>query len=129
MNIDRFRLALLSFVAVGALAGAAVAQDQPPVDPAAAVDPDPGVAIDPVDPDPVDEEADGPAPPEIIPIPAVWAPVPTDAEGRSAYGLYLAGRLAQSRGLGGCRPLLRPCWPVISIWPPACARRVTVFRR
>ena len=100
MNIDRFRLALLSFVAVGALAGAAVAQDQPPVDPAAAVDPDPGVAIDPVDPDPVDEEADGPAPPEIIPIPAVWAPVPTDAEGRSAYGLYLAGRLAQSRGLG-----------------------------
>lgn len=100
MNIDRFRLALLSFVAVGALAGAAVAQDPPPVDPAAAGDPDPGVAIDPVDPDPVDEEADGPTEPEVVPIPAVWAPVPTDADGRSAYGLYLAGRLAQSRGLG-----------------------------
>ncbi|MES2834805.1 MAG: tetratricopeptide repeat protein [Pseudomonadota bacterium] len=31
-------------------------------------------------------------------IPEVWAPVPTDGEGRSAYGLYLSGRLAQSRG-------------------------------
>lgn len=40
------------------------------------------------------------AEPEIVPIPAVWAPVPRNAEGRSAYGLYLAGRLAQSRGLG-----------------------------
>lgn len=31
-------------------------------------------------------------------IPEVWAPVPTDGEGRSAYGLYLSGRLALSRG-------------------------------
>ncbi|WP_283843609.1 tetratricopeptide repeat protein [Brevundimonas albigilva] len=34
-------------------------------------------------------------------IPEVWAPVPTDAEGRSAYGLYLAGKLALMQGQGG----------------------------
>jgi len=100
MNIDRFRLALLSFVAVGALAGAAVAQDQPAPDPAAISDPD--AAAEPVDSDPADADADAavPAEPEIVPIPTIWAPVPTDADGRSAYGLYLAARLAQSRGLG-----------------------------
>lgn len=32
------------------------------------------------------------------PIPAIWAPVPVDAAGQSAYGLYLAGRLASIRG-------------------------------
>ena len=100
MNIVRFRLALLSFVAVGALAGAAAAQDPSPVDPAAVSEPDAGA--EPVDPDPLDADTDvaEEAEPEIVPIPTVWAPVPTDAEGRSAYGLFLAGRLAQSRGLG-----------------------------
>lgn len=39
-------------------------------------------------------EPEAPAPP----IPAVWAPVPTDAQGNSAYGLYLSGRLAAIRG-------------------------------
>lgn len=100
MNILRFRLALLSFVAVGALAGAAAAQDMPPVDPAVVVEPD--AAVEPVDADPVDGDLEDAAPvePEIVAIPSVWAPVPRNAEGRSAYGLYLAGRLAQSRGLG-----------------------------
>lgn len=101
MKIFRFRLALLSFVAVGAFAGAAAAQDPPPVDPAAVIEPD--AVPDPVDAEPVDgdiDEAVEAVEPEITPIPAVWAPVPRDAQGRSAYGLYLAGRLALSRGLG-----------------------------
>jgi tetratricopeptide (TPR) repeat protein len=37
-----------------------------------------------------------PAPPPSIP--EVWAPVPVDAEGRSAYGLFLAGRMAAGQG-------------------------------
>lgn len=36
--------------------------------------------------------------PAAPPIPAVWAPVPTDAAGNSAYGLYLSGRVAAIRG-------------------------------
>jgi tetratricopeptide (TPR) repeat protein len=36
-----------------------------------------------------------------VAIPEVWAPAPADAEGRSAYGLYLSGRLALSRGDAG----------------------------
>ncbi|MDI1325868.1 MAG: tetratricopeptide repeat protein [Brevundimonas sp.] len=36
--------------------------------------------------------------PPAPPIPAIWAPVPVDASGQSAYGLYLAGRLASIRG-------------------------------
>ena len=39
-----------------------------------------------------------PAPEPPAAIPEVWAPVPTDGEGRSAYGLYLSARLALSRG-------------------------------
>lgn len=38
--------------------------------------------------------------PTVAPIPETWAPVPVDADDRSAYGLYLAGRLAVSRGEG-----------------------------
>ncbi len=49
-------------------------------------------------PDPHIIITDTPATP---PIPAVWSPVPTDAEGRSAYGLYLAGKLALMQGQGG----------------------------
>lgn len=42
--------------------------------------------------------ADGIEPPIVQPIPEVWAPVPFDQNGQSAYGLYLAGRLANFRG-------------------------------
>lgn len=38
--------------------------------------------------------------PKAPPIPAVWAPAPRDAEGVSAYGLYLAGRVAFALGDG-----------------------------
>jgi tetratricopeptide (TPR) repeat protein len=34
----------------------------------------------------------------IIPIPAEWAPVPSDALGRTAFGQYLAGRYAMRQG-------------------------------
>lgn len=34
-------------------------------------------------------------------IPEVWSPAPVDADGRSAYGLFLAGRLASARGDAG----------------------------
>lgn len=63
----------------------------------------PEIVPEPTDPEaaPVEAVEDAEvAEPEITPIPAVWAPVPRDTEGRSAYGLYLAGRLALSRGLG-----------------------------
>lgn len=43
-------------------------------------------------------EAEAVAEPAAPAIPEIWAPVPTDAEGRSAYGLYLSGRLAGIRG-------------------------------
>jgi len=39
-------------------------------------------------------------PPAAPPIPEIWSPIPTDAEGRSAYGLYLAGKLALMTGEG-----------------------------
>ena len=38
---------------------------------------------------------------EEAPIPAIWAPVPTDEHGRSAYGLYLSSRVAGFRGEHG----------------------------
>ncbi|WP_433951539.1 tetratricopeptide repeat protein [Brevundimonas bullata] len=58
-------------------------------------------ASPPADADSQDPEiiiADAPATPETPPIPATWAPIPTDAEGRSAYGYYLAGRNALTSG-------------------------------
>lgn len=39
-----------------------------------------------------------PSPPVVVAIPAEWSPVPADDMGRSAYGLYLSGRLASFRG-------------------------------
>ena len=71
-----------------------LAPDQSPED---AVPGDPG------------DEADEETPPHIVivdepaapAIPEVWAPVPTGAEGNSAYGLYLAGKLALMQGQGG----------------------------
>ncbi|WP_339871133.1 tetratricopeptide repeat protein [uncultured Brevundimonas sp.] len=91
-------------------AASTLAQEVPPgiAVPAGPVQPAPVPRLPEIVPGPTDSEAipveaveDAEvAEPEIIPIPAVWAPVPRNAEGRSAYGLYLAGRLAQSRGLG-----------------------------
>lgn len=40
------------------------------------------------------------AAPQTPPIPETWAPVPTRADERSAYGLFLAGRNAMSSGEG-----------------------------
>ena len=34
-----------------------------------------------------------------VAIPAIWAPVPRDVDGRSAYGLYLGGRYLTSHGM------------------------------
>jgi len=48
----------------------------------------------------VGEGSEAPAP-TVEAIPRVWAPAPRDAEGRSAYGLYLAARSALSRGETG----------------------------
>ncbi len=42
-------------------------------------------------------EEEAPAP-TIEPIPRVWAPVPSNSRGESAYGLYLSARSALSRG-------------------------------
>nr|WP_314437415.1 tetratricopeptide repeat protein [uncultured Brevundimonas sp.] len=101
MTTCRSRLFAASLTVLAlALAGQAVAQEAPAVpaqaEPAQAEPFDPAVA-------PTDEEE--PVPHIIIaetrpPIPEVWAPIPTDAMGRSAYGLYLAGRLALMRGDG-----------------------------
>lgn len=52
--------------------------------------PDDNVAIDVV----INDEPAAP------PIPEIWSPIPTDAQGRSAYGLYLAGKLALMTGEG-----------------------------
>ena len=43
---------------------------------------------------PIDRTAELEAPA----IPAVWSPIPETADGQSAYGLYLSGRLASFRG-------------------------------
>jgi len=86
---SRLFAASLSVLALVA-AGGAVAQEAP-ADQAPAA-PEPHVVI--AEPDKAPEEPAAP------PIPAVWAPVPTDADGASAYGLYLAGKLALMRGEG-----------------------------
>ncbi|RZJ01549.1 MAG: tetratricopeptide repeat protein [Brevundimonas sp.] len=104
MRMIRLRLILLAGSA--ALALPAVAQEAPiVVDPAAPAVRD----VIPPPSDPAIMQAPEPAPAAppaiVIPaqaltpaIPAVWAPTPTNAEGRSAYGLYLSGRLAALRG-------------------------------
>ena len=85
-----------------ALAGQAVAQDSPPATTSPEVQ-TPDVQAAPAAPAPAED-----TPPRIViagapldpPIPEVWAPIPSDPEGRSAYGLYLAGKLALMRGEG-----------------------------
>lgn len=68
------RALLLAFASALVLAGPVVAQDPSP---------------------PVGDEDVRPA------IPEIWSPAPVDDQGRSAYGLFLAGRLAAARGDAG----------------------------
>lgn len=91
MRLSSLRL-LLSGCALLALASPAAAQDaQPAVEPARqsapaiVVQPGPDVATPPVEP-------------AAPPIPAIWSPAPFTADGQSAYGLYLSGRVASLRG-------------------------------
>jgi tetratricopeptide (TPR) repeat protein len=97
MRSSSLRL-LLSGCALLALASPAFAQEAPIVVPAtpipATAEPEPDLPA--ILPDRSEPEAEPAAPP----IPAVWAPVPVDEQGRSAYGLYLSGRLAGFRGDG-----------------------------
>ncbi|WP_438851891.1 tetratricopeptide repeat protein [Brevundimonas nasdae] len=105
MTTCRSRLFAASLTVLAlALAGQAVAQEMPASAPAVPVQAEP-TQTEPVDPAAAPAEGDEPVPHIIIaettpPIPEVWAPIPTDAMGRSAYGLYLAGRLALMRGDG-----------------------------
>jgi len=89
------RIALfLTGCALTVLAAPAWSQDAPVVVPQAASPTDTPRAMSVV----VTDEVGPPPPPVVIPIPAQWAPVPADESGRSAYGLYLSGRLASIRG-------------------------------
>jgi tetratricopeptide (TPR) repeat protein len=90
MRLTSLRL-LLSGCALLALASPATAQDGPVAEPAP--DRAPAVVVTPeAGPGAVTAEEAAPA------IPAVWAPVPFAADGQSAYGLYLSGRVASLRG-------------------------------
>ena len=87
----------LTGCALTALASPAWAQDPPIVIPAPAeAPPAPDAPAIIIEGEP--GEAGSPAEPAAPPIPEVWAPVPVDAAGQSAYGLYLSGRLASIRG-------------------------------
>lgn len=103
------RVLLLSAVATAALCSSAWAQTAPPAQTPPAAEPTAPVPAEeaaPETPAPIEGEpgaAEAAAAPEaepVDPIPAVWSPVPRDEDGRSAYGLYLAGRLALTRGEG-----------------------------
>ncbi len=107
MRLSRLYL-LLTACALTALAAPTLAQDapiiiDPPLRPPV-VAPIPGV--EEIEPSerlpplvvPVGAGAVDASPPPVTPIPAEWSPVPTDEMGRTAYGLYLSGRLAVFRG-------------------------------
>jgi len=100
MRSSSLRL-LLSGCALLALTSPAFAQDAPivvdpaPAAPASTPDLHPPAVV-PTDEPVAEPEAEPAAPP----IPAVWAPVPVDEVGQSAYGLYLSGRIAGFRGDG-----------------------------
>lgn len=105
MRNASLRSILVAFTAL--TTAPAFAQEAPPVvDPAPRIQdvlpepPVPAPADEAPPPRPVivmGEAAEAPAP-TIEAIPPVWAPVPRDAEGRTAYGLFLSSRLALSRG-------------------------------
>ena len=90
MRLNSLRL-LLSGCALLALASPVAAQDAPAA--GAAPDRAPTIVIEP-------ETGPGaiPAEPVAPPIPAIWSPAPFAADGQSAYGLYLSGRVASLRG-------------------------------
>ncbi|MGV3578016.1 tetratricopeptide repeat protein [Brevundimonas sp.] len=105
MRHASLRSVLIAFTALSA--APVFAQEAPPV-----VVPAPGFQDAPLSP-PVTAPADEiPPPPPLIvmgegaetpaptieAIPPVWAPAPRDAEGRTAYGLFLSARSALSRG-------------------------------
>lgn len=95
---------LLSGCALLALTTPALAQEAPvvvpvPEVPAPAITPERTPDLHPPAVIPTEDpvaEAEAPAPP----IPEVWEPVPVNAQGESAYGLYLSGRIAGFRGDG-----------------------------
>lgn len=107
MRLSRLSL-LLTACALTALAAPVSAQDapiiidppvtQPPVSVPVLRDEEPGILIRPPLVVPAEQVEAPPAQPEVAPIPAIWAPVPVDATGQSAYGLYLSGLLASLRG-------------------------------
>lgn len=87
MRLSRLSL-LLTASALTALAAPVCAQDGPVIVPPPAA---PAIVIE--------NEAVTPTPPTpVVAIPAEWSPVPADEMGRTAYGLYLSGRLAAFRG-------------------------------
>jgi len=97
---------LLTGCAVLAIAAPGVAQEAPvDVDPLLAPQPPvrPGAdTIPPIELHPPlvipTDASPAPVPAAAPPIPAVWSPVPSDEMGRTAYGLYLSGRMAAFRG-------------------------------
>ncbi|WP_269514399.1 tetratricopeptide repeat protein [Brevundimonas subvibrioides] len=94
----RILLVSVSFIAL-ASAGAAAAQNAPAVSDPAPRRPNIVVAPQSSPPLIVDgANASPPSAPTIEAIPRVWSPAPRDAQGRSAYGLYLSGRSALSSG-------------------------------
>lgn len=101
MRLTSLRL-LLSGCAVLALASPAAGQDAPIV-----VDPPLRGVVPPASqdspparlPEVIPDEDAAPAEEPAVPaIPEVWSPAPFTADGRSAYGLYLSGRVATYRG-------------------------------
>ena len=109
MTSVRLRVLLLSAVAAAALSSNGLPSkawaQQPPPAPPAQSPPVPAQAVEPetaapVEGEPGPDEDAAPEAPPITPIPSVWSPVPRDEDGRSAYGLFLAGRLALTRGEG-----------------------------
>ena len=96
MRLSRLAL-LLTGCALTTLASPAWAQDAPVVAPQLGNPlPPPAAPMVIVEPDPAVIGVQAPAP--VVAIPAEWAPVPSDELGRTAYGLYLSGRLALFRG-------------------------------
>lgn len=93
---------LLSGCALLAFATPVAAQevptpDRPPLSAEPAPDGAPAIIVEP-DEDAGTDPATPSAEPSAPPIPEVWSPAPFAADGQSAYGLYLSGRVASLRG-------------------------------
>ena len=93
---------LLSGCALLAFTASAAAQEtpdsgRPPLSAEPAPDGAPAIIVEP-DEDAGTGPAAGPVEPAAPPIPEVWSPAPFTADGQSAYGLYLSGRVASLRG-------------------------------